>query len=121
LLSGFSRADHAGIPLKTPGIAKTLFFKDISHVEVVQHTVRFSLADGSEITQYMSLREAAGKLLCDKRFAQSLRSYIVNMEQISEVTESEIIMQCGARIPVTRTFRDIRGKYYRWVFGEGET
>jgi DNA-binding LytR/AlgR family response regulator len=109
-------ADHAGIPLKMPGIAKTLLFKDLSHVEVVQHTVRFTLADGSVVPQYMSLREVAGKLLSDKRFVQTHRSYIVNMEHVSELTETAIIMRGGARIPVTRTFRGVRGKYYRWAF-----
>jgi DNA-binding LytR/AlgR family response regulator len=118
LYAKLSGADYAGIPLKSPGIAKKLLFKDISHVEVMQHTVRFTLADGSEIPQYSSLREIAGKLLSDKRFAQSHRSFIVNMEHIAEVTENVIIMQGGARIPVTRTFRSVRGKYYRWAFGE---
>jgi DNA-binding LytR/AlgR family response regulator len=115
------KTDRAAIALKSPGIAKTLLLRDVAYVEVTQHKVHFALSDGTETAVYMSLKEVAEKLLSDKRFVQSHRSYIVNMEYISEISESEILMRGGERIPVTRTYRDVRNKYYRWAFGGDRT
>jgi DNA-binding LytR/AlgR family response regulator len=110
--------DSAKILLKTPGIASSVFLRDISFIEVIQHKVYFRLCDGKEIVVNAAFKNFADTLLCDTRFIQCHRSYIVNMNEIAEISEWELKMRRGERIAITRTFHDARSKYYRWVFGD---
>jgi DNA-binding LytR/AlgR family response regulator len=109
--------DSAKILLKTPGIASSVFLRDISFIEVIQHKVYFRLCDGKEIVVNAAFKDFADTLLCDNRFLQCHRSYIVNMNDIAEIAEWELKMRRGERIAITRSFHDSRSKYYRWVFG----
>jgi DNA-binding LytR/AlgR family response regulator len=111
------KSDMGSILLKTPGVARSVLLRDISYVEVIQHKVYFYLRDGSSVAVYMTFSEVAAELLNYPRFVQCHRSYIVNMDEISEISEREIVMRGGAAIPVTRTYRDVRRRYYRRVFG----
>lgn len=110
------KTDVGSILLKTPGVAKSVLLRDISYVEVIQHKIYFRLRDGGEIAVYMTFAEVASALLRDPRFVRCHRSYIVNMDDISEISEREIVMRDRAKLPVTRTYREARNKYYRRVF-----
>ncbi len=114
-------ADTAKILLKTPGIAASVLFRDISFVEVIQHKVYFRLCGGRDIIVNAALKDFSNTLLCDPRFLQCHRSYIVNMNEIAEISEWKIKMRRGEKISITRTYHDARSKYYRWVFGSGRT
>jgi DNA-binding LytR/AlgR family response regulator len=109
--------DTAKILLKMQGIAKSILLRDIAYIEVIQHKIYFRLCDGSEIIVSGTFKEFSDKLLGDSRFLQCHRSFIVNMDEISEISEWEIKMRHGVRIPITRTFHDARNQYYKWEFG----
>lgn len=110
-------ADTGKILLKTPGIARSVLLRDISYIEVIQHKVYFRLCDGGEIIVNATFREFMDVLLHDPRFIQCHRSFIVNMDEIAEISEREIKMRHGMRIPITRTYHDVRSKYYKREFG----
>jgi DNA-binding LytR/AlgR family response regulator len=115
-------ADTARILLKTPGVSKSVLLRDISYVEVIQHKVYFRLCNrrsglGGEIVVNSALKDLSDTLLCDPRFVQCHRSFIVNMDEIAEISEWAIQMRRGERIPITRTYHDVRSRYYQWVFG----
>jgi DNA-binding LytR/AlgR family response regulator len=63
------------------------------------------------------LKRIEQSLLSDARFAKCHRSFIVNLDEISEISEAEMIMNGGARIPVARTHRKVINQYFRRRFG----
>lgn len=112
-----SSADQAEIWVDMAGRRKVIPHRNISHAEVIGHTVYFRMTDGSEIGVNATFSEIAAQLLSDPRFIQCHRSYVVNMQDVAEISESEIVTHSGKRIPVPRTYRDTRTKFYKWKFG----
>lgn len=114
------KEDRAEITVQTAGATKVILHRDISYVEVILHKIHFHMMDGSEVCINATFSEIAAQLLCDPRFIQCHRSYVVNMQDIAEVSEREIVTQSGNRIPVPRNYRDTRSKFYQWKFGGGK-
>lgn len=111
------REDRAEITVKTAVAAKVLLHRDISYAEVILHKVYFHMTDGSEVCINATFSEIAKQLLCDARFIQCHRSYVVNMQDIAEVSEREVVTHSGKRIPIPRSCRDTRSRFYQWKFG----
>ena len=103
--SSRKNADQDGITVKTQGMARRIHLRDISHIEVIGHTVYIRLTGGPVVEVYATLGEIASQLLPDHRFVQCHRFYIINMSDIGTVTENEAVMRGGARIPISRGFR----------------
>ncbi len=120
LLSDLNRTrnetDSANILLKTPGVARSVLLRDISHIEVIQHRVHYYLRNCDEIVVCTTFKEALAGLKGDPRFVQCHRSYMVNMDEIAEISEKEIVLRSGMMVPVARNHRDVRRRYYRYVF-----
>jgi len=104
------------ILIKTAGIMKSVPLCRISHVEVIQHKVYFRLTDGSEYEVYTTFGKISPVLMADPRFVQCHRSYIVNMDDITEITEKEITLSKGKKIPLTRSYRNARSTFFKWTF-----
>ena len=111
-------ADTAGIIVVTRTLNTFLFFRDISHIEVKRNYVYFRLLDGSEIEVKAALTEFLPKLMEDKRFAQCHRSFVVNMNAVSVIHNREILMECGRKVPVSRSYMGFGRHYSEWVFGK---
>jgi DNA-binding LytR/AlgR family response regulator len=75
------------------------------------------MRDANEIVVNAAFKDFSNTLLSDLRFIQCHRSYIVNMDEIAEISEWKIRMRCGAQIAITRSYHNARNKYYQWVFG----
>jgi DNA-binding LytR/AlgR family response regulator len=110
-------ADTEGIPVKTKQISKHILFKDISHIEVIRHTVYFRLIDGNEFQIVGVFSEIIPKLLADKRFAQCHRSFVVNMDAISGIRGNVAIMKCGKNVPISRNYSEFKKQYHDRLFG----
>ncbi len=67
------------------GTMRSVLCRNISHVEVMQHTVVYRLTDGRKVEVYGTIGEAANQLLNDGRFARCHRSYIVNLDEVDSV------------------------------------
>lgn len=109
--------DVAGIPIVTRNMSRFLLFHEISYIEVIQHKVYFRLTDGSEIEFRTTLKELLEKLLCDGRFAQCHRSFVVNMNDVSYIKDNDIILRRGKKIPISKSFLNFNKQYLNWVFG----
>lgn len=109
--------DKEGLLIKTSGAARFIMFRDISYVEVIQHKVYFRLKNGEETETTATFSELSRSFLTNNRFIRCHRSFIVNMDNVSSVTGREIIMRGGARIPISKSFPDVKKKYLQWVFG----
>ena len=103
--------DTEGITLKVFGVARKILFRDIEYAEVKNHKVFILLTDGGSVDVSVPLSEIAPRLLCDNRFTQCHASYVVNMDAISSISGSEIIMRGGARISVSKKYADTKRKY----------
>jgi DNA-binding LytR/AlgR family response regulator len=109
-------SDTAGIPVKTRNISKFILFRDLSHVEVIKHNVHFRLTGGEEIIVTCSFGEITPALLADSRFAQCHRSFVVNMDSISEMQGNTVIMNCGKTIPVSKNYGGFKKEYEKRLF-----
>ena len=119
LVNAHKNTDRDGLPVKTRGMARFILFRDISHVEVIGHTIYVRLLNGAEVEVYATFGEIAEHLLRDGRFVRCHRSYIVNVSDVSTVTAQEAVMNSGARVPISRGFSQVRDEMMKWMFGGG--
>jgi len=109
-------ADKAGLSIETQGFARIVPFRDISHVEVINHTVYIKLLDKSLIKVYATFGKIEEQLLADSRFAKCHRSYIVNISKIMTMANNELIMKNGSKIPISRSYSQVKDKIVKWMF-----
>ncbi len=110
------KADKAGLPIMVQGSARFVLFRDISHVEVMGHTVYIRLLDKSTIKMYAAFCKIEEQLLMDSRFAKCHRSYIVNLSEIMKMANNELTMKNDAKIPISRTYSQVKDKIIKWMF-----
>lgn len=116
----FKTADKKGLHITTQGAVNFILYRNISHIEVLDHIVYIRLINNDEIKVYTTFSEIARQLLSDSRFIQCHRSYIVNMSDIEVVTEGQVIMQNGAKIPISRGFSPVKKEMIKWMFEGGK-
>jgi DNA-binding LytR/AlgR family response regulator len=110
-------ADTAGIRVQSKGGTRFIPFRSIVYAEIIDHTVHIRLTDGSTAEVRVSLAEIAPRLLCDKRFLQCNRSYIINQNSVSNIKGNEITMQTGAKIPISRGYSGVKDTIAKWMIG----
>jgi len=108
--------DTDGLTVKTQGSTRIIPFRDISHVEVIDHVVYIKLSDRSLVKESTTFGEMAERLLRDSRFAKCHRSYIVNLNEIAVVSNREIAMKNGAKIPISRGYSQVKDEMLKWMF-----
>lgn len=109
--------DTEGILVNTKSITRFIKFQELSHIEVIGRNVYFRLTGGAEVKMYSTFREIVPQLLGDARFVQCHRSFVVNMNEIDFITDREITMQNGGRIPISRSYPETKSVYFKWKFG----
>lgn len=80
-------------------------YRAIEYVECADHVLYFHLADGGLVastTLRVPLKTALADLLASPRFYQPHRSYVVNLDRVQLLTDTEFVLLGGARIPVPR-------------------
>ena len=112
LLDAEKDGDTKSLTLKTGGVMRVVRCRDISYAEATRNTVTYHLTDGDGVEVYQSFLEAAEQLTSDSRFARCHRSYIVNMHEIDTIAGKEIIMRCGSRVPISKSYAEIKKRYF---------
>ncbi|MCL2184980.1 MAG: LytTR family DNA-binding domain-containing protein [Treponema sp.] len=107
--------DNAGIKIETRNLTRFVYFYEISFVEVINKNVYFRLLDGSEIVIFASLGDILPQLTSDGRFAQCHRSYVVNIDAVTQIRGKEIILRCGRKVPISRSYKEFSDQYYMRV------
>jgi DNA-binding LytR/AlgR family response regulator len=120
LENAHKNADRKGLTIKIQGDVSFILFRDISHAEVIDHNVYIRLCGGTELKVYTTFAELAAELLSDSRFVQCHRSYIVNVSDIKTVSNQDVIMQNGAKIPVSRGYSHVKETMMEWMYGGGK-
>ena len=113
-----SGKDTAGIKIETRNMTRFVFFNEISFVEVINKNVYFRLLNGDDIVVFASLNEILPQLTDDGRFAQCHRSFVVNLDAITQIHGKEIIFRCGRKAPISRSYKEFSDQYFARVFGE---
>ena len=116
--------DTAGIQIKTKKITRFILYRDISHVEVMNQKLFIRMMDGTEVEMWSSLSNLALKLTGEgesrknysSRFAQCHNSFLVNMDNISYIQGSAVIMKDGKNIPITKKYADFKKLYEKRAF-----
>jgi len=112
-----SGKDTAGIKIETRNVTKFVYFYEISYVEVINKNVYFRLLDGDDIVVFASLGEVLPQLSEDERFAQCHRSYVVNIDAVTQIKGKEIILRCGRKVPISRSYKGFSGLYFKRGMG----
>ncbi|MEG0778370.1 MAG: LytTR family DNA-binding domain-containing protein [Oscillospiraceae bacterium] len=110
-----------GLSVKTQnGMARILFAK-LAFVEVVNKRLHFHISDGSVREVCAPLSEYEEKLLSRPEFIKVHRSYIVNMEQMCELTSNGFISHNGSTVPISRLlYSQVRRTYMDHLFAEAK-
>jgi len=110
--------DTAGIKIETRNMTRFIYFYEISFVEVINKNVYFRLLDGSEVVIFASLSDVLPQLKADGRFAQCHRSFVVNVDAITQINGKEIILRCGRKAPISRSYKEFSDLYFIRVMGK---
>lgn len=106
----------ACLRLKLGGGVRVIRFAELVSVEVISHNLYFTLLSGEVVQVYAALKDYEQALLCDGRMARCHRSYIVNMDHVESLRNSDITMPGGMRITVTRKYAGFIQAYLKWIF-----
>ena len=109
--------DTAGIKIETRNISRFVFFYEISYIEVINKNVYFRLLDGDEIVIFASLNDVLPQLAADERFAQCHRSFVVNIDAVTHIKGKEIILRCGRKVPISRSYKGFSDLYFKRGMG----
>ncbi|MDD3253620.1 MAG: LytTR family DNA-binding domain-containing protein [Lachnospiraceae bacterium] len=101
----------------TDGIVK-LPLSQIVFVEVLNHTVYFTLKNGAVREVTGSLSDYESTLLTDPAFYKPHRSYVVNLEQVVELSKKGFFTTVGKTVPIARdTFSKTKAAYMKYMMG----
>lgn len=94
---------------------------DLIYAERIERAIAYHMKDGNVLTGLAIRRrfeEEAASILKNPRFIQPHKSYLVNMQYIKDFMASELIMEEGTLIPVSRNRRaEIKKTYLKYLTG----
>jgi len=103
--------------LKTRDGIRKLLFRELITVESFNHERVCTLADGSKATTTDTLTSIMERLSNDPRFFSPHRAYIINLEHISALNATHILMSTGQYIPVSRnSYAALKKAYMDYLF-----
>ncbi len=113
-----TRKEHL-FPIKTKEGILSVSYSRIEYIENYSRTLNVCLDDGENIRSIFirksfdeEIREIAG----DRSFLQVHKSFLINMEHVKKLEQSEIVMESGKRIPVSKTrAADVRRAYLQFL------
>ena len=94
--------EEAFLLLKTSSGLVKQPLSQIVYVEVINHTVRFVLCDGTVRETYGCLADCEAKLMTADSFCKPHRSYIVNLRQMTGLEKAGFLTASGKIVPVSR-------------------
>ncbi|MEG0766021.1 MAG: LytTR family DNA-binding domain-containing protein [Pseudoflavonifractor sp.] len=112
-------APFAGVSVKTiTGILRIPFAR-LAVLEVKNRHLYFYTSDGAVREVSATFQDYEEKLLSRPEFIKTHRSYIVNMEQMSELTPTDFVTRSGNIVPISRLlYIGVRRAYMEHLFTE---
>lgn len=96
--------------------------EQIVRVELVSRAMHFYIADGEEYTSIyirQSFEAELEELLVAGNFIQPHKSFIINMDYITDVAAQEFVMTDGAVIPISRNNAEVKKQYLEYLTRAG--
>ncbi|MCI8660970.1 MAG: response regulator transcription factor [Lachnospiraceae bacterium] len=90
--------------IHTMNWCRSVFLCDIYYCEVINRKIYLHTKDGI-VEYYGKLKEAEKQL--DEHFIKCHRSYIINLSFLKEYANSQVLLENGSRIPVSRPYHQI--------------
>lgn len=110
-----------GLTVKCGATLIRIPFSRLTYVEVNGKHIYFNLTDGSVREVFGTLHEYEPMLLSRPEFMRTHRSYIVNMFQVAELSQSGVQTFSGRNLPVSRRiFSQLQKDYMKLMFSHGE-
>lgn len=103
------------LTIQTDNVVHAIPMRDVQYIEVFGHYATIHTRE----TAYRlrsTLKDLTAKLP-QGYFVSTHKSYIVNLEQIRSATSTEAILNCGARVPISRTRQQAFNQaFYRFIW-----
>ncbi|MHB8129256.1 MAG: LytR/AlgR family response regulator transcription factor [Mobilitalea sp.] len=115
---------HAGVSLLIKSkTGLTRFYIDrLEFAEVIGRTILYHMTDNSVIEASGSITELEKELLSNLCFIKPHRSYIINMDHVSTLSQREIKMQSFTLVPMAKAnYNTVKSAYMSHVFKELKT
>ena len=110
-----------GLTLKCGSTLVRVPFVQLEYVEIINKRLYFHLTDGSEREVNGALSDYEPLLLSRPEFMRTHRSYIVNMLQVSELSQGGVRTFSGKSLPVSRLLHpQVQKDYMQLLFTERE-
>lgn len=120
-LNEIQQADHTNILIKEKGKWTKVQIQRIQYVECINHTVYFHLHKDETISSFSTMNEFHDTLLSDKRFIKCHKSYIVNMQYVTSLTNKDFLLE-EDRMPISRNlYSMVKETYFDHIFKLNET
>lgn len=113
------KESNKAVTVKSTAAVHRIKLQEIEYLESQGKHVLFSLSAGQSIYGTDPLYAHEKLLTLEDGFFKCHRSYIVNIHKIRTFTQKEITMNCGARIPISRSCqKEFEAVYFRTLFGK---
>lgn len=107
---------RASIIITTDNGSQLVYLDDIRYIEVLNHEITADLGT-SRVTARMSLTQLLPEL--DGAFFRCHRSFIVGLKHINRITKTEVILDDGRNIPLSRRlYGEMYSAFIRYYKGE---
>lgn len=114
------KRDNAFIVLTAGRTGRRVPLREILCAESGDHAVHFCLAGGVHLSVRGNLSDHSPALLADPRFAACHGSFVVNMDEIYALDDSDVILTDGRRVPIAKRYTGFRRQYMKWLTGGGK-
>ena len=111
------RNDRQPLIIKVKGGLRKVAASDIVTIESFNRRRGITLLSGEQIETGTTIAALHELLIDYERFFMPHRAYIVNLEHISSIIGSDILMCDGQRIPISRSCgKDLKDAYLKFLF-----
>ncbi len=104
LLGTHEKPSAKWLQLKVNGVLKNIPYNNICYIEARRNKLLVVQNDGEQLEFYGTFASILELLKEEPEFTQTHRSFIINMRYIREFSSSNITLQSGHQIPVSRNF-----------------
>lgn len=104
------------LTIKIEGGIMKLPYSKIVYIEVINRRIYFNLADGEIKQAYGYLADFESLLLAEPNFYKPHRSYLVNLNYVTQLDKNGLITTIGKTIPVARDiFAKTKAAYMKYL------
>lgn len=117
IVSSKLEGDHNFFMVQSRSVKQKVFFHDLTAVEVNGHNLFFHMINGDRVSVYATLESFLDILLSDSRMVRIQRSYIVNMDYITNFTAKRIVLKNGLVINISQRYGNFEDRYLQYIYG----